>query len=150
MRRLQAQYQDRLAKGVIPVSDAHRAIAAYRDVRAAVCGCIAVPFLPDEGTRFVAKLLFDRTGRVSSEHPLTCLDIVTVWAMFVQFISKNYKPLHPSLFTMSEEHFDPEFLRQFRAGATELDCVHPFVFTFKYGSSSCSRAVRAFATATAV
>jgi hypothetical protein len=36
MRRMQAQFQDRLARGVIPVSDAHRAIAAYREVSACV------------------------------------------------------------------------------------------------------------------
>ena len=49
----------------------------------------------------------------------------------LQFISKNYPPKHPDLFKLSDSQFDPTFLSQFRAGATELVCVHPYVYTFR-------------------
>jgi hypothetical protein len=38
LRRLYAQYQDSLARGVLPVSESHRSIAEYRKVWCAVCG----------------------------------------------------------------------------------------------------------------
>ncbi len=46
LRRLYAQYQDSLARGVLPVSESHRSIAEYRKVRcvcvlgAGLCACV--------------------------------------------------------------------------------------------------------------